>query len=240
MSRIVHVPQSHGGDSPSPDEEGQLRQSAPQPTPTPSAHDLESPLDDLSDEGRAAKRAEQNAARRRVDRRAKGLVIVNTGNGKGKTTAALGLLLRASGQGLRSVMFQFIKAQTGNWGELKAARQFGLEIVPLGDGFTWMSKDIDHDQALARECWQRCRVAIESGAYDVVIMDELTYCFKFGWLDLTEVLDVLRERPAMQHVVITGREAPAELIDFADLVTEMQVIKHPYKAGIKAQKGVEF
>ncbi len=202
--------------------------------------DPESPLDDLSDEGRAAKRAEQDAARRRPDRHAKGLVIVNTGHGKGKTTAALGLLLRAWGQGLRVIMFQFIKAQTGNWGEVKAARKIGLEIIPLGDGFTWMSKDIAHDRALAQEGWQRCRAAIESGQYDVVIIDELTYCFKFGWLDLGEVLEVLRRRPAMQHVVITGRDAPAELIDFADLVTEMQVIKHPYKAGVKAQKGVEF
>ena len=240
MSPIDHAPRSHDGDRPSHDEAGHPVQSDPQSTPTPSVNDLESPLDDLSDEGRAAKRAEQDAARRHVDRRPKGLVIINTGNGKGKTTAALGLLLRASGQGLRSVMFQFIKAQTGNWGELKAARKFGLEIVPLGDGFTWMSKDIEHDQGLARECWQRCRAAIEGGEYDVVIMDEMTYCFKFGWLDLAEVLDVLRERPAMQHVVITGRDAPAELIDFADLVTDMQVIKHPYKAGIKAQKGVEF
>jgi len=202
--------------------------------------DPESPLDDLSDEGRAAKRAEQDAARRRPDRHAKGLVIVNTGHGKGKTTAALSLLLRAWGQGLRVIMFQFIKAQTGNWGEVKAARKIGLEIIPLGDGFTWMSKDIAHDRALAQEGWQRCRAAIESGQYDVVIIDELTYCFKFGWLDLGEVLEVLRRRPAMQHVVITGRDAPAELIDFADLVTEMQVIKHPYKAGVKAQKGVEF
>lgn len=200
----------------------------------------DAPLDDLSDAGRAAKRAEQEATRRRSDRRAKGLVIVNTGRGKGKTTAALGLLLRAWGQGLRVVMFQFIKAQTGNWGELKAARRIGLEIIPLGDGFTWMSKDIDHDRALAVNCWERCREAIESGRYDLVIMDEMTYCFKFGWLDLAEVLEVLARRPPMQHVVITGRDAPPGLIDFADLVTEMQVIKHPYADGIKAQKGIEF
>ncbi len=206
----------------------------------PGMTQAEAPLDDLSEAGRAAKRAEQAATRRRADRRAKGLVIVNTGHGKGKTTAALGLLLRAWGQGLRVVMFQFIKAQTGNWGELKAARRIGMEIIPLGDGFTWMSKDLEHDRALAVSCWERCREAIESGQYDVVIMDELTYCFKFGWLELAEVLEVLRRRPPMQHVVITGRDAPAELIDFADLVTEMQVIKHPYAAGIKAQKGIEF
>jgi len=200
----------------------------------------EAPLEDLSEAGRAAKKAEQDAARKRANRHARGLVIVNTGDGKGKTTAALGLLFRAWGQGLRVAMFQFIKAQTGNWGEVKAARKLGLEIVPLGDGFTWLSKNIEKDQALAREGWERCRTAIESGAYDVVVLDELTYCFKFGWLDLGEVLDVLRARAPMQHVVITGRDAPPELIEFADLVTEMQVVKHPYQAGVKAQKGIEF
>lgn len=201
---------------------------------------VEAPLDDLTDEGRARKRAEQAEMRRREDRHARGLVIVNTGKGKGKTTAALGLLLRAWGQGMRVIMFQFIKAQTGNWGEIKAARKIGVEIVPLGDGFTWMSKDIDHDRALARTCWERCRAAIQSGEYDVVILDEMTYCFKFGWLDIEEVLGVLRGRRADQHVVITGRDAPSELIEYADLVTEMQVVKHPYKSGVKAQKGIEF
>ena len=196
--------------------------------------------DELSEETRARQRAEQAAHRRRADRRAKGLVIVNTGNGKGKTTAALGLLLRAWGQGLRVVMFQFLKAKSANWGETRAARKMGVEIVPLGAGFTWVSKDIAHDRALARECWERCREAIEGGAYEVVIMDELTYCFKFGWLDVDEVLALLSRRPANQHVVITGRDAPPELIEFADLVTEMREIKHPYPAGVRAQKGIEF
>lgn len=200
----------------------------------------EAPLDDLSEAGRARKREEQAAARRREDRRAQPLVIVNTGKGKGKTTAALGLVMRAWGQGLRVVVFQFVKARTGNWGEVKAARKMGIEVLPLGDGFTWNSKDIAHDQALAREGWTRCRAAIESGSYDVVVLDELTYCFKFGWIPLDEVLDVLRNRPGFQHVVITGRDAPPELVEFADLVTEMNVVKHPYQAGVKAQKGVEF
>ena len=196
--------------------------------------------DELSVETRTRQRAEQAAMRRRADRRAKGLVIVNTGNGKGKTTAALGLLLRAWGQGLRVVMFQFLKAKSGNWGETRAARKMGVEIVPLGAGFTWVSRDIERDRVLARECWERCRAAIEGGAYDVVVMDELTYCFKFRWLDLDEVLALLSRRPANQHVVITGRDAPPELIEFADLVTEMREIKHPYPAGVRAQKGIEF
>jgi cob(I)alamin adenosyltransferase len=198
------------------------------------------PVDPLSEETRAGQRAELAAQRRRPDRRNQGLVIVNTGNGKGKTTAALGLLLRAWGQGLRVAMFQFIKAKSGNWGESRAAHKMGVEIVPLGSGFTWSSGDLERDRALAREGWERCRAAIISGDYDVVIMDELTYCFSFDWLDLEEVLDTLRQRPEGQHVVITGRDAPDALIAFADLVTEMREIKHPYSAGIKAQKGIEF
>ncbi|HEV7214535.1 MAG TPA: cob(I)yrinic acid a,c-diamide adenosyltransferase [Chloroflexota bacterium] len=195
---------------------------------------------DLSEEGRAAQRAAQEEHRRRTDRHSQSLVIVNTGNGKGKTTAALGLLLRAWGQNLRVVMLQFLKAQTGNWGEMKAARKLGVEIIALGDGFTWMSKDIEQDRALAQQCWRRCRELIESGAYDIVIMDEMTYCFKFGWLNLAEVLEVLASRPPHLHIVITGRDAPEELVQFADLVTEMREIKHPYKSGVKAQKGIEF
>jgi cob(I)alamin adenosyltransferase len=200
----------------------------------------DAPLDDLSEEGRAAKRAEQAAVRAHPERRGKGLVLVNTGNGKGKTTAALGVLTRAWGRGMRVVMLQFIKAKTANWGEIKAAKKMGVEIIPLGDGFTWTSQDIERDVALAKECWRQCRERIESGDYDVVIMDEMTYCFSFGWLDLDEVLEVLRNRAPDMHVIITGRDAPEGLIEFADLVTEMREIKHPYKLGIKAQPGIEF
>ncbi len=194
----------------------------------------------LSDETRAHQRQTLAEHRRRPDRRSQGLLIVHTGNGKGKTTAALGLLFRAWGQGLRVVMFQFIKAKSGNWGESRAARKLDLEIVPLGSGFSWTSSDLEHDRSLAREGWARCREAIESGAYDVVILDELTYCFAFGWLELDEVLQVLQRRPEGQHVVITGRDAPPELIAAADMVTEMREIKHPFAAGVRAQKGIEF
>ena len=196
--------------------------------------------DPLSEETRARQREALAAHRRRPDRRAKGLTIVYTGDGKGKTTAALGLVLRATGQGLRAAMFQFVKAKSGNWGETRAGKTLGVEIVPLGAGFTWTSADLDKDRALAREGWEQCRAAIEEGGYDLVVLDEITYCFAFGWLDLDEVLDVLRRRPEGQHVVLTGRGAPEPLLDYADLVTEMREVKHPFHAGIKAQKGIEF
>jgi cob(I)alamin adenosyltransferase len=198
------------------------------------------PSDPLSEETRAHQREAMAAHRRRPDRRNQGLVIVNTGNGKGKTTAALGLLLRASGQGLRVAMFQFIKAKSGNWGEQRAGRTLGVEIVPLGSGFTWTSDDLERDRGLAREGWEQCRAAIESGDYDLVILDEITYCFTFDWLDLEEILDVLRRRPEGQHVVITGRDAPQPLLEAADLVTEMTKLKHPMDAGRKGQRGIEW
>jgi cob(I)alamin adenosyltransferase len=202
--------------------------------------ELEQGLDELSDEARARKRQTLSEARAKRAPK-KGLVIVNTGNGKGKTTAALGLLMRAWGQNLRVVMLQFLKAKTGNWGEIRAAQRMGIEIIPLGQGFTWVSANLEQDRALAQACWQQCCERIESGQYDVVIMDELTYALKYGWLDITDVLEVLRRRDPMQHIVITGRDAPSELIEFADLVTEMREIKHPYKTqGILAQKGIEF
>jgi cob(I)alamin adenosyltransferase len=202
--------------------------------------DAEAVHPELTAEGRAQIREEQRAARNRADRRAQGLVIVNTGDGKGKTTAALGVLTRAWGRGMRVCMLQFIKEQNANFGEEQAARKMGVELLPLGGGFTWMSENIAEDRALARAGWARCRQAIEGGEYDIVILDEITYCFKFGWLELAEVLDVLRGRPAGQHVILTGRDAPKELIAFADLVTEMREIKHPYRDGVKAQKGIEF
>lgn len=194
----------------------------------------------LTDTARAEQAAAVRAQQRRPDRRAKGLVIVHTGDGKGKTTAALGLLLRAWGRDLRVVMLQFIKAKGARWGEVQAARRLGIEIIPLGAGFTWDSANIAVDRALAQAGWAECRQRIESGAYDIVILDEITYCFTYGWLDLEEVLTVLRRRPPAQHVVLTGRNAPEPLIAFADLVTEMREIKHPYHQGVKAQKGIEF
>ncbi|MCI0527914.1 MAG: cob(I)yrinic acid a,c-diamide adenosyltransferase [Nitrospira sp.] len=168
------------------------------------------------------------------------LVIVHTGHGKGKTTAALGVVTRAWGNGMRVVMLQFIKHTTARWGEVKALEKMGIEIIPLGSGFTWKSKDLEKDKALARQGWNICKEKIQSGQYDIVVLDELTYTLTYGWLPMDEVLEVLKNRPEGLHVIITGRDAPQELIDFADLVTEMRKIKHPYDQGIRAQLGIEY
>ena len=122
-----------------------------------------------------------------------------------------------------------------------AAEQLGIEIVPLGDGFTWLSDNIAEDRALAERGWARVREALDSGRFDVLILDELTYCLNFGWLDTAMVIDALRSRPRGTHVVVTGRDAPQALVGAADIVTEMAVVKHPYRDhGIGAQPGIEL
>jgi cob(I)alamin adenosyltransferase len=170
-----------------------------------------------------------------------GLLIVNTGDGKGKTTAALGVLLRASGRDMRVGMFQFIRSAETRYGEHIAAERLGVEIVALGDGFTWLSDNIADDRALAEHGWRRVRAALASGEFDVLILDELTYCLTYGWLDEAAVIDALRARPPGTHVIVTGRNATPDLISAADLVTEMRVVKHPYRdQGIGAQPGIEL
>ncbi len=170
----------------------------------------------------------------------KGLVIVNTGNGKGKTTAAMGTLLRSWGRGLRVIMLQFIKHSTANFGEQRAALKMDVEMRAMGDGFTWRSQDLEQTADLAVAHWQDCKKVIASGEYDLVVLDEFTYPMHYGWVPVEEVIEVLKGRPSMQHVIITGRHAPEALVEYADLVTEMQVVKHPYQQGIKAQPGIEF
>ena len=171
----------------------------------------------------------------------KGLVVINTGNGKGKTTAALGVLFRAWGREMRIEMFQFLKHTGARFGEKRAADKLGIPIKAMGDGFTWRSKDMDRTQELARQQWENCKQAILSDQHDVLILDEFTYPLHYGWVPVEEVIETLKRKPHMMHVIITGRYAPDELIEFADLVTEMREIKHPYREqGIKAQPGLEF
>jgi cob(I)alamin adenosyltransferase len=169
-----------------------------------------------------------------------GLLIVFTGNGKGKTTAALGLLMRASGHQMKAKMLQFIKAGAEGIGEYQAAKQMGFEILPLGAGFV-REPDRAHSHAnLARETWKLALRELTSASTDILILDEITYALQFRWISLDEVLEAVASRPASMHVVFTGRDAPAGLIDVADLVTEMREIKHPFRVGVPGQAGIEF
>ncbi len=172
----------------------------------------------------------------------KGLVIVNTGKGKGKSTAAFGVVLRAWGRGLHVCVIQFIKSKRGKWGEVKAAQKLDIEWLSTGDGFTWLSKDMDETRARALHGWKLAQEKIASGEYDLIVLDEFTYPLHFDWLDVNKVITWLQEnKPPMLHLIITGRNAPPELIEYADLVTEMKEIKHPYEAqDIPAQPGIEF
>ncbi len=174
-------------------------------------------------------------------KRRHGLVIVNTGDGKGKTTAALGLAFRALGSGFKVFMVQYIK---GKWktGEKKMADRLApeMEIRPMGDGFTWDTKNPAQDIATTLSIWEVSKEAIASGAWDIVILDEINVVMKLGYLDPQVVVDALKARDPRLHVVLTGRGAPAAIIEVADLVSEVVPIKKKYKQGVKAQLGIEF
>ena len=177
----------------------------------------------------------------RPPKKHKGLVIVNTGDGKGKTTAALGMLLRAWGHGMRVAAVQFIKNENTRFGEHHALEKIGIEVVRAGRGFTWTSTDHDVDAGKARHGWEEASTMILSGDYDVLVLDEFTYALRYGWIKVDDVIETLQRRPPMMHVVLTGRSAPPELVEFADLVTDMTPVKHPYsEQGVTAQKGVEL
>lgn len=200
------------------------------------AHEAVEEVLEIAEEAEAYRRSVRALKKR------KGLVIVNTGTGKGKTTAAFGVAFRARGRGMRVAILQFIKPGTGNFGEIRAARDLGITVEGAGDGWTWKSKDLDQSAELARHGWARAQALIEAGDLDVLVLDEFTYPLHYGWLETVEVCDWLREhKPEMLHLVITGRYAPEALVDFADLVTEMRLVKHPFREqGIRAQPGIEF
>lgn len=178
-----------------------------------------------------------------MNKERQGLVIVHTGNGKGKTTAALGLAVRAWGQGLKILILQFIK---GSWkyGELKALEKFepNLMIEQAGEGFVKQAEGEEKSKHIevAKHTFLRAKKEIVSDKWDMIILDELNYAVKFGLIEKEAVLELVKTKPANLHLVITGRDAIPELIEMADLVTEMKEVKHPYKKGIKAQRGVEF
>jgi cob(I)alamin adenosyltransferase len=173
----------------------------------------------------------------------RGLLMVHTGNGKGKTTCALGLMMRAAGRGLNCCMIQFMKSRNDRYGEHESAEKLGIEVHTMGDGFTWDTKNPEQDRRTARQTWALCLEKLRSKEYDLFVFDELVYVLSYEMLPVEEVLaefrSIRREQSAL-HIVVTGRDAPQALIDEADLVTEMREIKHPYNAGIRAQQGIEF
>lgn len=171
----------------------------------------------------------------------KGLLMVYTGAGKGKTTAALGMALRCLGHGMKVVIVQFIKGAIDT-AEERALKSFGdlVTFLRMGEGYTWETQDRARDTRFAQEAWAKAREFMGDHSYAMVILDEFNIALQQGYVDLGDVLPHLQARPAMQHVVITGRGAPPELIEAADLVTEMKQVKHPFRKGIKAQAGVEF
>ncbi len=173
-------------------------------------------------------------------RTAPSLVLVNTGDGKGKSTAAFGVMLRALAREWPVAVVQFLKS--GDWqvGEEAMGRRLGVDWWSLGEGFTWDSTDLTRDEAVAREAWSHARGLIEEGEHRLVVLDELTYPLRWGWIDTAEVVAAIRERPPRVSIVITGRDAPDELVAVADTVTEMRNVKHAYERGIAAKKGIDW
>jgi cob(I)alamin adenosyltransferase len=171
----------------------------------------------------------------------KGLLIVHTGKGKGKSTAAFGMVFRALGHGFRVGVVQFVK---GIWqtGERVVLDRFSdlVTIKAMGEGFTWETQDRSRDIAAARQAWEEAKAMIADPSYRMVLLDELNIVLRYDYLPLDEVVDVLRSKPPDTHVIVTGRNAKDEIIEIADLVTEMEMVKHPFRSGVKAQAGIEF
>lgn len=168
------------------------------------------------------------------------VVLLNTGHGKGKSSATFGVMARGWARGWRVGVVQFIKGGKWKTGERKLADHLGIEWHTLGDGFTWESTDLDETAAKGRHAWDVAAAKLASGDFDLLILDELTYAVKYGWVDVADVVAGVRNRSPHTNVVITGRDAPQELIDVADTVTEMTKVKHAYDQGIKAKKGIEY
>ncbi len=174
------------------------------------------------------------------ERPRRGLVVVYTGHGKGKTTAALGIVFRALGRSMKVGVVQFIKGKWKTGERLFAENLPNLTFLVMGRGFTWESDNLSNDKAAALSAWETAREMIASGEHDIVVLDEITYTFHYGFVVLDDVLAALRAKPTHVHVVLTGRNAPEELVALADLVTEMKPVKHPFEQGIPAQLGIDF
>ena len=170
----------------------------------------------------------------------KGLLLIHTGNGKGKSSSAFGVLARAIGHDMKCAVIQFVKSRSDS-GEEAFFRKFPEQVSwqVMGEGFTWETQDRERDKRAAVAAWAAASKALTDPSINLVIIDEFTYAFKYGWLELEPVIETLRNRPSMQHVIITGRAAPPALIEVADTVTEMGLIKHAFQQGIKAMPGIE-
>lgn|SRR5690554_200527 len=176
----------------------------------------------------------------RATERASSLVLVNTGDGKGKSTAAFGTVMRAIARGWKVAVVQFLKSGEWSVGEEKVARELGVDWWALGDGFTWDSENMDESRAIAAEAWRRAREVIESGEYQLVVLDEVTYPINWGWIPLDEVVAVIGGRPEKVNLILTGRDAPEAIVAIADTVTEMRKVKHAFDAGIGAKRGIDY
>ena len=173
-------------------------------------------------------------------KRAPSIVLVNTGQGKGKTSAAIGVVVRAVGRGWPVAVVQFLKSGTWRTGEEKVCRDLGVDWWAMGAGFTWDSADLTQDQAISAHAWDHSRAVIEAGDHPLVVLDEITYPMNWGWIDTAAVLATINQRPPHVNIMCTGRNAPAALIEIADTVTDMTNVKHAYQQGIRAKKGIDF
>jgi cob(I)alamin adenosyltransferase len=170
----------------------------------------------------------------------RGLFLIHTGNGKGKSTAAFGLLARALGHGMKAVVVQFIKSRsdTGEESFFKTSPNVSWHV--MGDGFTWETQDAEQDKKTAQSAWAIVKQALQDASVDIIILDEFTYTLKYGWLEIGEVISAIQNRPLMQHLVVTGRGAPPALVEIADTVSEIALVKHAFHAGVQAMPGIEF
>lgn len=173
-------------------------------------------------------------------RRAPSLVLVHTGDGKGKSSAAFGTMLRAIARGWQVAVVQFLKSDAWHVGEEDVGVRLGVDWWKLGDGFTWLSEDLDRTQAIAVAAWEHARATLAAGAHQLVILDEITYPMNWGWIDTADVVAAVAGRPSHVNVIATGRDAPAALVDVADTVTEMRNVRHAYERGIRAKKGIDY
>jgi len=172
--------------------------------------------------------------------RQRSVVIVNTGHGKGKSTAAFGVVMRGVARGWRVAVLQFVKSGRWKVGEEEIATRLGVDWAKTGDGFTWLTDDLERSRALAGAAWERARATIAAGEHRLVVLDELTYPVNWGWIDAGEVAEVLRSRPEEVNVVVTGRDVPEAIVEVADTVTEMRKVKHAYDRGVRAKRGLDF